>query len=194
MGFRVCDRLQNNGVFLVKRDDGDEDDDDDDEEEEEEGKEELRNEEGERRERKEGEPRRVGKIQCVYNVILEEREEVGENRWKENKRQRRKERREGEETRSGLRHRKRFHLEGWQHPRCPLREGGEERRARLSRHVGVRDAYKDAFMNRVFPGFDGSLAVELKTPFHVTSNCINSRLLYVCMCVHIPFFFFFQQR
>lgn len=42
-----------------------------------------------------------------------------------------------------------------------LREGrGEERRARLSRHVGVRDAYKGAFMNRVFPSFDGSLAVH----------------------------------
>lgn len=36
--------------------------------------------------------------------------------------------------------------------------------------MGVRDAYKAAFMNRVFPGFDGSLAVELKTPLRVSRN------------------------
>lgn len=109
MGFRVCDRLQNNGVFLVKR--GEEGGRE--REDEEEGKEELRNEEGERKE--------SWKIQCVYNVVLEDwRRAVGENRWKENKRQRRKERRE---TRSGLRHRKRFHLEGWQHPRSVRGEG-----------------------------------------------------------------------
>lgn len=116
----------------------------------------------------------------MYNGILEERS-------KENKRQRRKERRE----RSGLRHRKRFHLEGWQHPRCPLRggEGGKERRARLSRHVGVRDAYKAAFMNRVFPGFDGSLAVELKTPLRVSRNFELHKFSSTCVYVYPSFFF-----
>ena len=41
---------------------------------------------------------------------------------------------------------------------------GNEKRARLSRHVGVRDAYKGAFTSRVFLGFDGTLelAVQIK--------------------------------
>lgn len=63
MGFRVC--LQNNDVFLVKREDDDNDNNDDDEEEEEEGKEEFAQRRKEKGERKEGDPRRVGKIQCI---------------------------------------------------------------------------------------------------------------------------------
>lgn len=61
--------------------------------------------------------------------------------------------------------------DGSQHPRCCRTSyGEEEKRARLSRHVGVRDAYKGAFMKRVFLSFDGSLAVQLKEPLDCVSR------------------------
>lgn len=50
-------------MFLVKREDDDNDNNDD--EEEEEGKEEFAQRRKEKGERKEGDPRRVGKIQCI---------------------------------------------------------------------------------------------------------------------------------
>lgn len=61
--------------------------------------------------------------------------------------------------------------DGSQHPRCCCTSyGEEEKRARLSRHVGVRDAYKGAFMKRVFLSFDGSLSVQLKEPLDCVSR------------------------
>lgn len=82
----------------------------------------------------------------------------------------------------GLRHRKQFHLEGSSiHValRGPWRRGREG--SALSRHVGVRDAYKGAFMNRVFPAtVEASLRIIKGTArlgFDATAKYINSRLL-----------------
>ena len=55
--------------------------------------------------------------------------------------------------------------------------------------MGVRDAYKAAFMNRVFPGFDGSLAVELKTPLRVSRNFELHKFSSTCVYVYPSFFF-----